>query len=352
MDGENIILLGVSHRRTPFARLEKAAVPKALLPQTLAELKGWEELEEVCVVSTCSRVEVAAVSQDPQRALARLRGWFSERLGSDEPSVLYALQGQPVLRHLVRLAAGLDSWIVGESEILHQIKEAYAAAQALRATGPLLNRTFQMVFSAGKTVRTATGLQNGIRSIGGAAALLAKKIFGEINSGRAVLFGAGQVTEAVVRHLAAKNFKDIWVANRTFDKARGLAAALGGTACSWEEGFQKLAEVEVAMFSTACPRFLLDEASLRPVMGRRTRPLFLIDLGLPRNVDPVCARMEGVYLYDLSDLKNMVQESMSDKAAIIQKGEDVAAAEAFECWRELKRAAARRKEAALSGAAQ
>ncbi len=336
MNGSNIFLVGISHKDTHFSLLEKVAVPKAGLAEMLREVKALAELDEVVIVSTCSRVEIAAVARNPNEAAERLRGWFRGRGGNG--LAVYTHEGEDVVRHLIRVSAGLDSWIIGESEILRQVKESYGQALDAGFSGRFLNKIFQRAVGSGKDIRAVTGLQNGIKSIGGAAALLAKKIFGEMTDGRVLVFGAGQAAEAVVRHLLTKNFKEILVANRTVENAQSLAACLGGKALSLEEGLEALAHADVAVFSASTNDYLLDPALLQRYTARRSRSLFLIDLGMPRNVDPSCGDCEGVYLYSLGELKNVVEENTAQKSSSVAEAEALSSRFADKLWDELSRA--------------
>jgi glutamyl-tRNA reductase len=349
MNSENLILVGVNHLSVPVACRERMAVPTNEVPETLRHLAGLAGLEEAALVSTCSRVEVMGAALDPEAAAKQVRGWFIRRGGPEIEPALSIKRGDEALRHLFRVAAGLDSWIIGESEILGQVKRAYQTALQLRSTGRILNQAFQGALWAGKSVRAQTGIQGGIHSIGGAAASLAKRIFCEDQRGQVVVFGAGEAAEAVLRHLAAKNFKEIWVANRTLERAQALARPLGGKAVGFDEGLRRLSTAEAGVFSAACPKVLLEAATLRPLLGGRRRPLFLIDLGLPRNIDPECAKLVGVYLYDLDDLRQIVQESMGRKKAEKEKAEILTALAASECLGKLKSSEARRLDALQAG---
>ncbi len=336
MKSQSLFVVGINHLTAPVSCRERSAVLQDRIGEVLSHLTDFADLKEAAVLSTCSRTEVYAVGEGPESA-ELVWAWFLRRAGAEVEPGLYLKQGPEAVRHLFRVAGGLDSWIVGETEILGQVRKAYQAALEAKATGRILNQAFQRALAAGKVLRSQTGIQNGIRSIGGAAALLAKRIFSESVPGRVVVFGAGEAAEAVARHLAAKNFKEIWVANRTLDRALAVAGPLGGRAVSFEEGIQKLSEAEAAVFSTACPKVLLEASILRPLLANRRRPLFLIDLGLPRNVDPACGRLPGVYLYNLDDLKGIVRESMAAKASEKERAEVLSALAAAECVEELER---------------
>ncbi len=330
-----MFVVGLNHLNASVASREKAAVSSQNLPGILEQLKTLVPLDEVVVLSTCSRVEVFATCADPRRGRELVRAWFTDRAGAEIEPALYAREGADALLHLFRVASGLDSWIIGETEILAQVKQAYQSALARGLTRRILNRAFQEAIAAGKDVRAATGIQNGIHSIGGATALMAKRIFGEKAGGGILVFGAGPAAEAVVRHLAAKKFDRIVVANRTLENARAIAGKLGGEAVTLDKGLALLEQVEVAVFSTAASEPLLNAKFLSRLLPRRRKPLFLVDLGVPRNVEPACAGLDSVYLYDLDDLKRMICDSMSGKLAEKDRAEELAALAAHACRQEV-----------------
>lgn len=335
MNADNLVVAGLNHLLAPLSTREKAAVPASERESVLDELSA-AGLRESVLLSTCSRIELVVAAEDPEAAEAWLAGWFARRAGDEAAASLRVRRGSEALRHVFRVAAGLDSWIVGESEILGQVKEAYRFSLEEGRTRRTLNRIFQRAIEAGKLVRSRTGLQGGVHSIGGAAALLARRVFGEKDGGQVVVFGAGQAAEDVARHLAAKAFGRLVVANRTLERARAVAEPLGARAASLDEGLALLGETEIAVFSLGGGRPLLDAAALKRRLAGRKRPLFLIDLGLPRNVEPACARLDGVYLYDLDDLRAVVRERSAQKAAEKERAEVLAALAAAECAVELE----------------
>ncbi|MBI3553387.1 MAG: glutamyl-tRNA reductase [Elusimicrobia bacterium] len=351
METANILVVGLNHLTAPVSCREKTAVRIEAAEKVLQDLRREAGLSEIVILSTCSRVEVVAVAPDAARASAVLRGWYRRRAGLCDDQALYFKSGDEAVRHVFRVASGLDSWIIGESEILAQLKRAYQYSLERRHTGCRLNRVFQLALAAGKAVRGETGIADGIRSIGGAAALLARRIFDAPETGQVLVVGAGEAATAVARHLAAKNFSRLLVANRTLEKASAIAEELGGEAVTFQHGLQRLAEVEVAIFSADCPNVLLAAEFLKIRVTGRRKPLFLIDLGVPRNVDPACAKLERVYLYDLDDLKGVVAQSMEAKSAEKEKAEVRAGLYALECVRELEKAEARRADALAEGVA-
>lgn len=335
MNSSRLFVVGLNHLNASVGSRERAIVPAENLANVLADLKEYAGLDEVTVLSTCSRVDVFAACPDASRGQRLVREWFACRAGETISPVLYTHEGAAALTHLFRVTSGLDSWIIGETEILAQVKKAYQAALAAGYTRRILNRAFQSAIAAGKEVRTKTGIQNGVHSIGGATALMAKRIFGDAPGGSIIVFGAGQTAEAVVRHLAAKKFDRIIVANRTPENARALAETLGGTPVSLEEGLALLSEVKVAVFSTSSPVPLLSLERLDAERAKRRDPLFLVDLGVPRNVSQDCAGRESVYLYDLDDLRRMLLDRQEGKLAAKGHAETLAATAADDCRAEL-----------------
>jgi glutamyl-tRNA reductase len=335
--------IGISHLLAPLAARERIAVASADVGALLSELKRNLGLQEAVLLSTCSRFELYGMAADTEKAIESARLWFVGRAGVEIEPAVVARRGNEALEHLFRVAAGLDSWIVGESEILGQVKRAYETARGASATGPALNRAFQSALAGGKAARSQTAIQNGVHSIGGAAAMLARSIFGLKEDGGIVVFGAGDAAEAAVRHLSAKNFRRISVANRTMAKAEALAAGVGGAAVTFERGLAMLAETEVAVFSTSSASALLEPSALSEIMRRRGgRSLFLVDLGMPRNVDPACAAVAGVFLYDLESLKAVVARSVAGKSGEKEKAEELVARAAASCAAEIDKAAAMR----------
>ena len=341
-----LVGIGFSHLLAPLACRERAMVPEARVAEVLREVAAAIGADEAVLLSTCSRLEVFAASRDPERTLTLARAWFVARAGAEIQACLRERRGEDALLHLFEVTAGLDSWIIGESEILGQVKRAYETARGAGLTGPALNRSFQSAVAAGKAARTKTGIQQGIASIGGAAALLARSIFGERQDGSTVVFGAGEAAQATARHLAAKNFSKVFVANRTVERARELAAEIGGLGVSFDEGMRLLGQAEIAVFSISCDRPILDAAGLRVATAGRRRPLFLVDLGLPRNVAAECAGLPDVYLYNLDDLKGVVARSVAGKAGEREKAQLLVAEAARDCAAELEKADVRRAAAA------
>lgn len=334
---KTVFAVGLSHLATPIAVREGLAVKPGALPADSAALRAACGLDEAVLLATCSRFEVYAASSDAD-APEKVKAWLAARAGRPVDAFVYLHAREDAVRHLFRVAAGLDSWIVGETEILGQVKSAYQGAQEAKTSGRVMNILFQKAIGAGKAVRSGTRIAEGIRSVGGAAAILARKLFGEKGARRVVVFGAGQMARTAAEHLRAKGLDSLTVANRTYEKAVELAESLGGTAARFEDARAALHEADVAVFSTASTGFVADRPLVEAAAKRRGgRSLFLIDVGMPRNVDPAVAAVPGVYLYDMEDLKRMVardQESRKESAA---QADAMAAALAADAWTRIER---------------
>lgn len=334
---EDLCVVGLNHATAPVAVREAVSPRPYESGRLCGAVRAALGLRDAVVLATCSRFEVyASVSA------AELPGaldWFSARAGRDIRDMLYVRRGSEAVLHLFRVAAGLDSWVLGETEILGQVKAAYQAACAERTAGRAAHLAFQRALYIGKKVRNETGIVGGINSIGGAACVLAKCIFSDLKDKRILVFGAGTMAAATVRHLCAKGITGVWVANRSLEKAQALAADLGGVAMPLAEGLSRLGEADVAVFSTASDRFLLDAARARELARERGgRSLFLVDLALPRNVDPEAAKVDGICLYDIDDLSRLVRESLARRECDLSGAEALVREEGAECWARLQSA--------------
>lgn len=321
--GVNHQTVGVSVRETLAPRAEEAG-------RLNAAVRAGAGLADAVVLSTCSRFEVYA-SLDETGA-RRLMDFFARRAGRALDSALYVRRGPAAVAHLFRVSAGLDSWVIGETEVLGQVKSAYQKACAEGSATRPLHLAFQRALYVGKKVRTETAIVGGISSIGGAAALLASRIFSDLADRRIIVFGAGEMAAATVRHLRSKNLGELWVANRSLDHAEALARELGGTAMGFDEGFRRLAEADIAVFSTGAASHLLDAARAGEVSRARSgRPLFVIDLGMPRNVAPEAARAEGCFVYDMDDMRRLVDDSLRRRTSDLARAEAMVAEETADC---------------------
>jgi glutamyl-tRNA reductase len=331
-------VLGLNHESAPIGIREKMAVSPHALPQTLESWKSKANVDEIVCLSTCNRMEVYAQSKNHEASRQALEQLLEAHAGvSTLPQHLYYHEGDETVHHLFSVASGLDSMVKGEHEILAQVKQAYQAAQEGGFTGKLLNVLFQRSLYVGKRVRTETGLGEGGASVGSIAVGMAARIFGDLREKQIMILGAGEMAEATARHLMAQNAKSILVANRTFDRACDLAKAFGGSALHFEEGLRKMVDVDIVICSTAAPRAVITTPRMKQVMeARKGRSLFLVDIAMPRDVDPAVNDIENVYLYNIDDLEHIVAANTASRAKEAELAKRIVEAETHEFSRWLK----------------
>lgn len=316
MPAENIILLGVNHKTTPIEIRERIALSGGY-EEPLAALKKIHGLREYYLLSTCNRVELLLVV-DPlvSDIEERLVGFLFGNLVSREEAkrYLYVFHGQQAAHHLFMVAASLDSMVVGEAQILGQLKEAYRHAARFGCTGPLLNKLLHKSFSVAKRVRTETSIGSSAVSISYAAVQLAKKIFGNLKEKKVLLIGAGEMAELAAEHLVGQGVGEVIVANRTLSRAVDLARRFQGQAVSMEELVGQLKKVDIIISSTGSQETILQKDDVKSVMrARMNSPLFFIDIAVPRDLDPRLVEIDNVYLYDIDDLSNVVETNKSER---------------------------------------
>lgn len=328
-------LIGLSHRRTPVELRERVSLTDAEAAELSRSLAG-DGGEAVCL-STCNRTEIYGADGDPADALALL----SDRSGlsRDElEGVAYRLRDDDVALHLYRVAAGLDSLVPGEGQILGQVRSAFEHG----STGPLLDRMFRGAIHAGRRVRTETAIGEVPASVAAAAAALADQLFGELESCRVMLLGAGKTGELAAASLVGRGARIELVANRSRAKAEEVARRHGGSAVALADAAERLADADVVVASTSARGFVLSRADVEPSLrARKGRPLFFIDIAVPRDVDPEVHELEGCYVYDIDDLEAVVTDSTPGRAGEAVKAEAIVAAEAerFAAWRAARDAA-------------
>ncbi len=314
-----IVCLGLSHRTAAVDLRERFAIPDARLGALALELARVPELGESVVVSTCNRVEFYAAAPEAERAFGAMHAALAERGMEPEVEVFFRRVTEDAARHLFRVVCGLDSMVLGETEILGQVKKAYQAAQEQKATARHLNKLFQRAFNVAKEVRTHTNITRGSVSVGSAAVELAERIFGRLEHCKVMILGAGETAELTAGALQARGVQSIFVANRSHDRAVALAGRMGGSAVRFEEWPGVFAGVDILIGSTAAPHHVLTRAQLEPLMGaRRQRPLFCIDLAVPRDIEPEVNLLDGVYLYDIDSLQAIAQQSMEVRRGELQ----------------------------------
>ena len=307
-------VLGLNHNTAPVELREQLAVNSSDLVSRARHVKRFGDLDEIVLLSTCNRVEIYATASNQRHPTSSLLQSLCVE-PRDFGANTYVYEDFEAARHLFRVASGLDSMVLGETEITGQVKKAYELAQRAQLTGGTLNRVFQKAFQVVKEIRTRSGIGRGATSVGGAAVELAEKIFPRDLAGQSIMIiGAGQMGEACVRHLAKKGARSILVSNRSFDRGVELATQFGGRAVRFEDRLAAMADVDIVVASTGYPKTLLHRADIEHVMhARRNRPLILIDISVPRNVAPDAQQLDNVYLYNIDDLNAIVCENIRNR---------------------------------------
>ena len=316
MSVDRIQVLGVNHKTAPVAVREKLSFSNDL-DAPFSALRTISTCDEFCFLSTCNRVEVIYTSSEQEESARAIRRFlFSKCQVNDDEAVAYTYlhQGDKAINHLFRVASSLDSMVVGEPQILGQLKDAYRESSARKTTGVILNRLLHKSFSVAKRIRTETNIGSSAVSISYAAVELAKKIFGNLDNKKALLVGAGEMAELAAEHLINQGVSEVIVANRTLERAVTLAQRFNGSAVALSELISQLEVVDIMLSSTGAPGLILHKKDVKPVMRkRRNRPLFLIDIAVPRDLDPKLNDLDNVYLYDVDDLRNVVEMNKSER---------------------------------------
>jgi glutamyl-tRNA reductase len=332
----NVVLVGTSHRHAPVELRELVAFGSGRAGEIAAMLAGEEG--EAVALSTCNRTELYLACEDPAEALERGAAALAALAGlpaGELQGSLYTLLDEAAVLHLFRVAAGLDSMIRGEGQILGQIRSAYEAAQEADATGPALHRLFRHALRAGKRVRTETGIAENPASVSTAAAELVERVFEGVSGTSVLLLGAGKIGELAALELVARGAKDIVVANRSLERASRLAERFGARATSLETLEDELAQADVVVASTSSAGYVVTAEQVgRVLAGRRERPVFFVDIAVPRDLDPAINDLPGCYLYDIDDLQRVVTESAEGRTEETNRAEAILAdeAEQFRAW--------------------
>jgi glutamyl-tRNA reductase len=343
-----LFVAGVSYKTAPVEVREKLAVHPSLLPCHGCRLKLGANLDEMVLLSTCNRVEVYGATT---RANSNVHGMF-KNLGPSEfafAPYLYVKEDNEAVRHLLSVASGLDSMVVGETEIAGQVKNAYQAAHEAKLTGRVMNRLFQTTLQVGKEIRTHTNIGRGAVSVGSVAVELAKKIFDKDLAKKTVMIiGAGMMGEACVRHLAKKGVRSVLVSNRSFERAEELAAEFGGRAVRFDDCLAEMVGADIVVSSTVCPQTILHRADMATILpARRHRPLVMIDIAVPRDIDADVQDLEDVYLYNIDNLEAIMRENVRLREQDLSKCHEIIAERAAALMAKLNPAPAR--QPAVSG---
>jgi len=341
-----LLLLGVNHHSAPVEVRERLAVGGDALPGVLGSLVQQPVANEAVLISTCNRAEVYAACHDVEVSTECLVRLVAEAHAVPVDLLqrhVHTRVDEEAVRHLFRVASGLDSMIVGEPQIFGQVKEAFSVAVDHRFTGPLLNRLFQWSFTVGKRVRAETGIADGAVSVSYAAASLARKIFGDLGGLALLVVGAGDMARLTAQHLQAQGVRRIVITSRTPAHAHGLAARIGAGTAPWSAVDAALAEADVVVTATGSPAPILTKAMVQKALqtGRRRGPLFVIDIAVPRDVDPAVGQLDPVFLYDIDDLESVVRENLAQRHSQLERAEAIVAEEVlrFAGWLRSRRAA-------------
>lgn len=322
-----IIAIGVSYRKTSLEVRERLAFDSSQLPSLFQRLKASGKIAGCVIISTCNRMEIYATSRDVDAALSEIRALLADESGIEIEQLqdyLYGITCEEAIIHLFRVASGLDSMILGEMEILGQVAKAYRVACENSACNSVLNVLFQRALKVGKQVRTETQIGTGASSVGAAAIELARKTLGDIQRRSVLLIGAGEMGRLVARSIANNGAGEVMVCNRSYDRAQELAKEFDGCAVPFDKLSECMVRADLVLSCTASPDYIVIAEHLASIMdGRNGTPMFLIDLAVPRDIEPESAQLEQLHLYNIDDLQNIVDESLSHRELESKKAEEI-----------------------------
>ncbi len=320
----NLQLLGVNHRTAPVDVRERLAIPESKLPQALQQLMTLPGVNEALILSTCNRVEIVAHTANGSTDLRHfLKQYFEVDPTPYEPH-LYEFRQDDAVRHVFRVASSLDSMVVGEPQILGQVKEAYATARAAGTVQSYLDLLLTRAFAVAKRVRTETAVGSSSVSVASVAVELAGKIFGSLEGKHVCIVGAGKMSELAARHLVAQGAGPVFVANRTYERACALAERFGGQAIKFDKLYDHCERADVVITSTGAPVTIFKrEHGARFLAKRRNRPMFFIDLAVPRDVDPEMSKLDGIFVYDIDDLQEAVSSHVESRKKEAEHAESI-----------------------------
>jgi glutamyl-tRNA reductase len=323
----HLLLVGISHRTAPVDLRERVDFAARGVAEALRALAGRGSTREAAIVSTCNRAELYAACDDPEATRADLECFFTEFNGVGAGEIgphLYHVVDLEAARHLFRVAAGLDSLVVGEPQILGQVKDAHAVAADAHTVGPVLNRLFHASFAAGKRVRAETGLGAGAVSVSFAAVALARKIFGDLDGRSVLVIGAGEMGKLTAKHMKSHGVQHVTIVSRTMAHSARTAEAIGASAAPWDELDAVLGSCDIVITATGAAAPILTKAHLEAVTRpRRNRPLFIIDIAEPRDVEAAAGEIEQVFLYNVDDLQATVRENLARRTSEVSRAESI-----------------------------
>lgn len=334
----NILVIGLNHKTAEVEVRERLAFNENKLEEGLLKLRQVPGVREAVILSTCNRVEIYTEVEDAEKTADAIMTFLSEFHGIGKPSMersLYTYMDTAAVRHVFRVASSLDSMVVGEPQILGQIKDAFDFALRKKTTGMLLNRLMKKAISVAKRVRTETKISENAVSISFAAVELARKIFTDLSDMSFMLLGAGEMAELAAKHIMSCGIREIIVVNRTYDRGCELAGEFNGRAARFEDLLKEVAHTDIIICSTGAPAYVLKKDELQRVMKeRRQKPIFIIDISVPRNIDPEINSLDNVYLYDVDDLQGVVAANIQERNKEAEKAEKIIEEEieAFQRW--------------------
>lgn len=327
-----IAVAGMNHRSAPVELRERVAYSPCAGRSFLRQLKDEGIAQEGVLISTCNRTELFVVVREDV-ARARILDLMAEDRDVDRDTLehsTYWLTDAEAVRHIYRVAASLDSMIVGESQILGQVRDAYRVSTEERFTGPILDRLFHTSLRVGKDVRTETGVGDSSISVPNVAVKLAEEVFGSLDGRRALVLGAGEMSELVIKHLKDRGVSELRILNRTADRGERLAERVGGISVGFEDLAEQLPEVDVVVSSTGSGEWVVDHDLVAEATAGRREPLFFVDIAVPRDIDPAVQNLDGVYIYDIDDLQSVVDYNAGDRLESAEKGEAMISPAVFE----------------------
>jgi glutamyl-tRNA reductase len=320
-----LLVTGVSHKTAPVEVRESLAFQEDLLPAVLADLKARGGVGEAMILSTCNRVEITLTTDDECDPSALVNTFLAERKGVDAASLrphLFRHEGRDAIHHIFRVAASLDSMVVGEPQILGQLKSAYGVAKDCGAVYGWLDGVMSRAFSVAKRVRSETGIGQMAVSVSYAAVELARKIFGSLSSRTIMIVGAGKMSELAARHLRRSGASHVFVTNRTHERSIEMAKLFQGTPVEYTRFVNMLPEMDIVIASSAAPHYILTREDMqRVIAARRNKPMFLIDIAVPRNIDPAVNGIDNVFLYDIDDLQEVVNSNLRERQKEAERAE-------------------------------
>jgi glutamyl-tRNA reductase len=335
-----LLVTGVSHKTAPVEVRERLAFAEATLPSALRALLAQTGVSEAMVLSTCNRVEIAVGAEDAIDPVATVFGFLQESRGVTPEELgpsLYHHEGRDAIHHLFRVASSLDSMVVGEPQILGQLKAAYAHAKANDCLNGLLENVVARAFNVAKRVRSETGIGQMAVSVSYAAVELARKIFGTLSGRTVMIVGSGKMSELAARHLRRSGASHIFVTNRTYERAQELAAIFQGTPVEYQRFLGILPEVDIVITSSGAPHYILTRDEMeRVIAARRNKPMFLIDIAVPRNIEPLVNEIDNIFLYDIDDLQEVVDANLRERFKEAERAEELVSQEVERMMARLK----------------